>query len=91
MEQEITVKIPIDWIEGLTVEELTLKQIFRLGIHQYKVERALKLYLDGVGSLGYIAEHIGISKRELISEARHRNIAPKFSDETVSEELAEWQ
>ena len=39
----------------------------------------------------YIAEQIGINKQELICEARHRNIIPKFSDETVNEELAEWQ
>lgn len=91
MEQEITVKIPRDWIEGLPSEELTLKQIVRLGIHQYKVERALKLYYDGVGSLGYIAEQIEINKQELICAARHQNIVPETSDLTINEELAEWR
>ena len=33
MEQDITVKIPRGWIKGLPEEELTLKQIIRLGIY----------------------------------------------------------
>jgi len=38
MENEVTVKIPRAWMKGLPEEELTLKQIIRLGIYQYKVE-----------------------------------------------------
>jgi len=33
--------------EGVS-EGVTLKQIIRLGIHQYKVERGIQLYRDGV-------------------------------------------
>jgi hypothetical protein len=58
MKQNITVQIPHDWLEGVPEEELLLKHIFRLGVHQYKVERALQLYCDGVGSLGYISEQL---------------------------------
>ena len=90
MEQDVTVKIPRTWIKGLPEEELILKQIIRLGIYQYKVERALQLYRDGVGSLGYVAEQIGLDKRDLIREARHHNIDPEFSDQTIKEELSEW-
>ncbi|MFH1935005.1 MAG: hypothetical protein ABIN18_25990 [Pseudomonadota bacterium] len=43
MEQDVTVKIPRTWIKGLPEDELTLKQIIRLGIYQYKVERAIQL------------------------------------------------
>jgi predicted HTH domain antitoxin len=91
MEQDVTVKIPRTWIKGLPEEELTLKQIVRLGIYQYKVERAIQLYRDGVGSLGYIAEHMGLNKQDLIVEARRHNIDPEFSSQTVQEELSEWQ
>jgi len=48
---------PRIYIKGLPEEELTFKQIIRLGIYQHKVERAIQLYRNGVGSLGYIAEH----------------------------------
>ena len=91
MEQEITVKIPRNWIKGIPEEEITLKQIVRLGIYQYRVDRAIQLYKDGIGSLGYVAEQMGIEKQDLIREARHRNIDPDFSDQTVEEELSEWQ
>ncbi len=88
MEKTIAMEIPRHWLEGVPEEPVTLQQIFRLGLYQYKVERALALYRDGVGSLGYIAEQLGLSKRDLIREARIRGIEPDFSEETVQEELA---
>jgi predicted HTH domain antitoxin len=88
MEQTVTMQIPRHWLEGVPDEPTTLQQIFRLGLYQYKVERALALYHDGVGSLGYIAEQLGLPKRDLIREARTRGIEPDFSEETVREELA---
>lgn len=88
MGKDITVKFPREWISGLPEEELTLKQIVRLGIYQYKVERAIKLYQDGVGSLGYIAEKLGLEKRDLIREARLHNINPDYSEKTLNEELS---
>ena len=91
MEQDLTVKIPRTWIKGLPDEELILKQIVRLGIYQYRLERAIQLYRDGVGSLGYVAEQMGLNKQDLIREARHHNIEPEFSDQTIQEELSEWQ
>ena len=91
MEQDVTIRIPRAWIKGLPDEELTLKQIVRLGINQYKVERAIQLYRDGVGSLGYVAEQMGLNKQDLIREARHHDIDPEFSDGTIKEELSEWQ
>ena len=90
MEQDITVKILRTWIKGLPEEELTLKQIIRLGIHQYKVERAIQLYREGVGSLGYVAEQTGLNKQDLIREARHHNIDPEYSEQTIKEELSKW-
>jgi hypothetical protein len=90
MEQDLTVKILRIWIKGLPEEELTLKQIIRLGIYQYKVERATQLYRDGVGSLGYVAEQMGLNKQDLIREARCHNIDPEYSEQTVKEELSKW-
>jgi len=87
MEQTVAMQIPRQWLEGVSEEQVTLQQIFRLGLYQYKVERALALYRDDAGSLGYIAEQLGLSKRDLIREARVRGIEPDFSEETVQEEL----
>jgi hypothetical protein len=88
MEPAITMHIPRDWLTGVPTEELTLQQIFRKGLHLYQIERALELYRDGVGSLGYIATQLGLSKQDLAQEARRRGIEPNFSEETVQEELA---
>ncbi len=88
MEQTVAIQIPHRWLEGVSEEQAILQHVFRLGLYQYKVERALALYRDGVGSLGYIAEQLGLSKRDLVREARMRGIEPDFSEETVREELA---
>ena len=64
-----------------------MQEIIQLGIYQFKVRRALELYRAGVGSLGYVAEKMGLSKRDLIREARARGIAPPFDEQTVREEL----
>ncbi len=88
MEQTVVMQVPRRWLEGVSEEPITLQQIFRLGLYQYKVERALALYRDGVGSLGYIAEQLDLSKRDLIREARTRGMESDFSEQTVQEELA---
>ena len=87
MEQTVTIHVPRTWITGVPEEELTLQHVFRLGVYQYKVERAVQLYRDGVGSVGYIAEQLDIFKQDLIREFRLRGIEPDFSEETLQEEL----
>ena len=87
MEQTIAVQIPRRWLENVPKGETALQQIFKLGLEQYKIERALVLYQDGAGSLGYVAERLGLSKRKLIQEARSQGVEPDFSEETVREEL----
>lgn len=87
MEQTIAVSIPRQWLDNVPEKEITWQQIFKLGLDQYKIEHALSMYQDDIGSLGYIAEQLGLSKRELIQEARRRGIEPNFSEETVLEEL----
>ena len=49
------------------------------------------LYRDGVGSLGYVAEQVGLNKQDLIREARNHNIDSEFSEQTIEEELLGWQ
>ena len=88
MEQMVELKVPSNWLTGVSNEPLMLQQIFRLGLHQYRIERALRLYQDGVGSIGYVAEQLGIAKRDLVREARARGMEPEFSLKTVQEELA---
>lgn len=53
---------------------------------EYKVRRALEMYQVGTGSLGYVAEKVGLSKRDLIREARTRGIEPPFDEQAVRED-----
>ncbi len=89
MSELVTLQVPHEWIDGLPEEELTLKQIFKIGVYEYKIKRAIQLYREGIGSLGFIAEKLGIPKQELIREFRQRRIEPEFSESTIYEELGQ--
>jgi hypothetical protein len=88
MERSIMIQVPPEWLQDIPEEDLTLRQIFKMGLTQYKIERALALYRDGTGSLGYLAQSLGLPKRQLIIAARQQGIEPEFSEESVREELA---
>ena len=51
-----------------------------LGLQERRFRRALALYEAGVGSLGYVAELVGLSKRVLMEEARKRGIHPQYDE-----------
>jgi len=87
-EKTITFTVPQQWFTGLEPTQGTLiEDIIRLGLQQLKFRRALDLYRSGAGSLGYVAEQMGLSKRDLICEARARGLVPLFDEQMVAEEL----
>jgi hypothetical protein len=89
MEQPITLEIPQQWVQGLDWgQTAVMEEIIQLGAYQLKLRRALEMYRAGAGSLGYVAAKTGLSKRDLIREARLRGIEPSFDEQTVREELA---
>ena len=87
-EEAITIKIPQQWLAGIQSPTSLLEEIVRLGVQQLKLRRALDLYRSGAGSLGYVAEQTGLSKRDLICEARARGIVPLTDEQMIAEELA---
>ena len=88
LEQVITLEVPAQWVQDLDLDQAAVMQdIIQLGVYQFKVRRALEMYQAGAGSLGYVAERMGLSKRDLIREARARGIEPSFDEQTVREEL----
>jgi predicted HTH domain antitoxin len=90
MEKMVTVEVPVEWLEDLEWDEsAVVQEIVQLGTYQFKVRRALGMYQTGIGSLGYAAEKTGLSKRDLVREARARGIVPPYDEETVREELGE--
>ncbi len=66
------------------------REDIQLDTYQFEVRRALEMYQAGADSLGYVAEKVGLSKRDLIREARTRGIEPPFDEQTVREELGTW-
>jgi len=71
------------------VQATLVEEIIQLGIQPLKLQRAMNLYRSGLGSLGYIAEDMGLSKRDLICEARAHGLVPLFDAPMVGEELGE--
>ena len=89
MGRQVTVNIPEDLISDIEkVRPEEWEEIVRLGLRQYRIERALAMYRAGVGSLGYVAEKWGIPKQELIRAARARGVEPEYDEKMVQEELA---
>jgi predicted HTH domain antitoxin len=90
MSKTIQLEIPEAWLQGLDPNQATtLHEVIRLGIYQLKILEALDIYKAGHRSIGYAAEKMGISKQDLVREARSRGIEPPFDEEIVQEELAE--
>lgn len=71
MAKVIKLEIPEQWLQGLDWDQAAVVQeIIQLGIYQFKVRQALEMYQAGAGSLGYVAEKVGLFKQDLIREAR---------------------
>jgi len=85
---KITVEVSKDLLKDISLQdEAVIRQIFELGLTQLKVEVALRRYREGGMSLGYAARLAGVPKREMILQARARGLMPRFSEQTVREEL----
>jgi predicted HTH domain antitoxin len=85
---KITVEISEDLLREIPLQDkAVIRQIFELGLTQLKVEVVLRRYREGGMSLGYAARLAGVPKREMILQARARGIMPRFSEQTVREEL----
>jgi predicted HTH domain antitoxin len=87
---KITVEVSEDLLREISLQDQSLlRHIFELGLTQLKVDVALRRYREGGISLGYAARLAGIPKREMILQARARGLMPRFSEQTVREELGQ--
>ena len=59
-------------------DQATLLEVLSLGLEEYRFQRALALYQKGAGSIGYVAELVGIPRRVLTEEARRRGVLPNY-------------
>jgi len=65
-----------------------LEEMVLLGLSQLKAQEALTLYTRGIVSLARAAEMAGVSRPEMIRQARALGIRPRWSEQMVAEELA---
>lgn len=86
----VTIKldVPEKWIGGLAQDDATLLEIFCLGLHEYRIRQAINLYREGAGSLGYVAELVGLPRRVLLEEARRHGLEPEYDEEALLEDLS---
>jgi len=89
METMVTIQleIPQGWAEDLK-DQATLLEVLSLGLEERRLERALSLYQKGVGSLGYVAELVGLPERVLMEKARQRGVLPQHDAHFADQDLA---
>ena len=88
MEAMVTVqlRVPEEWMQDMK-DQTALLEILSLGLEEYRLQRALTLYQKGAGSLGYVAELVGIPKRVLMEEARRRGVLPHYDEHFAEQDL----
>lgn len=83
-----TVEIPDERMAELEAYKDQLGELLLLGLSQVKIQQALLIYKRGLVSIGRAAELAGLSKRDMIRQARAAGIEPHWSASQVEEELA---
>jgi predicted HTH domain antitoxin len=86
--QRVTIEITDDLAQRLSPYQDRLGELIQLGLVQLKVHEALLLYRRGVVSFARAAELAGLSRPEMIRQARAFGVQPRWSEQMVQEELA---
>lgn len=84
----LQVRVPQEWAKVLE-DPATLLEIIGLGLEEYRIRRALSLYQKGAGSLGYVADVVGIPERVLMEEARRRGVLPHYEERFADQDLGQ--
>ena len=83
-----TVDIPDERLAELEEYKDKLGELLLLGLSQVKIQEALLRYKRGLVSLGGAVELAGLTKQDMIRQARAADIEPAWSVSQVEEELA---
>jgi predicted HTH domain antitoxin len=71
-----------------SVGEGLLVDLLERGLREFKIEQALERYRRGGVSFGAAARQAGVPRSELARQAYARGMEPRFSAETLAEELS---
>jgi predicted HTH domain antitoxin len=86
--EKLEINIPDELAGELKAYQGRIQDVLVLGLRQVKIDEALALYDRGLISFGRAVELAGIQREELIRAARAAGIRPRWTEETVREELA---
>jgi predicted HTH domain antitoxin len=86
--QRVMIELPDDLAQQVGPYQDRLRELVLLGLRQLKAQEALLFYSQGLVSFARAAELAGLSRTELIRQARALGIEPRWSEQMVAEELA---
>lgn len=86
--EKLTFEIPDDLAGQLQPYQDRLKEVMALGLLQLKTQEALTLYSRGLVSLERAAEIAGVTRNEIVRQARAQGLQPQWSEEMAQADLA---
>ena len=66
-----------------------IQRLLKIGLREYRMEKALNLYRDGKVTLWKAAEIAGVSLREMMEAIKARDIPYQYDFETLEENVNE--
>jgi predicted HTH domain antitoxin len=85
--KQVVIELSDDLARELGSYQSRLQELVLLGLSQIKAQEALVLYTRGIVSLARAAEIAGLSRSEMVRQARALGIQPRWSEQMVEEEL----
>jgi predicted HTH domain antitoxin len=86
--QQVIIELPEELARQVGPYQSRLQELVLLGLSQLKAQEALTLYTRGIVSFARAAEIAGLTRPEMIRQARAFGIRPRWSEQMVEEELA---
>ena len=86
--EKVVIEIPAELVQEFSLYRDRLREVILLGLLQLKVQEALLLYRRGLVSFGRAAELAGLSRQEMMRQARAFGVQPRWSEQMIEEELA---
>jgi predicted HTH domain antitoxin len=85
----LTVQVPDRLAKELSeAGQEFIAEMIELGLRTRKIEQALAKYVRGEMTLGAAAHLAGVLESEMTRHAYARGLEPRFTEETLAEELA---
>ena len=86
--QKFEIAVPDEAVADLQPYQDRMTELLLLGLQQLKIREALVLYGRGLVTVARAAELAGVSREEMIRQARAAGVTPRWSAEMASQELA---